>query len=111
MSLFDMEPEKYYAPPGTWTKERIRDAIHTRIESGQYLASRKMDGHWSRVVREGDECKMQTRSISTVTGTYGDNQGKVPFIFNYLKNITSGDTILLGELYARTGNISDVKKI
>lgn len=109
--LFSMEPEKYFAPPGTWTKERFREAVLLRIESGEYLASEKIDGNWSRFVRQGDECKQQTRSVSVVTGTYGESQEKIPFIFNFLQKVTTGDTILIGELFTLSRNVNDVKSI
>ena len=111
INFFSLEPEKYFSPPSTWDKTRIRDAILQRIESDNYLASEKIDGNWSRFVRQGDVCKQQTRSISVKTGTYGESQDKIPFIFNFLKTITTGDTILLGELHTVSRNINDVKSI
>ena len=44
-NLFLMEPEKYFAPPSTWDRERARAAIVMRMESGNYLASEKIDGY------------------------------------------------------------------
>ena len=110
-NFFQLEPEKYYSPPATWDRERAREAIMTRALSGDYLVSEKIDGFWSRFARQGEECKQQTRSVSVVTGTYGESQEKVPFIFNFLKTITTGDTLLLGELYTATRNVNDVKSI
>jgi hypothetical protein len=111
MDLFNLKPEKYFAPPSTWDRERAREAILIRIDSDNYLASEKMDGYWSRFVRQGDECKQQSRTVSKITGTYGEFQEKIPYIFNFLKTITTGDTVLLGELYALTRNVNDVKSI
>lgn len=110
-NLFLMEPEKYFAPPSTWDRERARAAIIMRMESGNYLASEKIDGYWSRFVRQGDVCKQQTRVVSKVTGTYGESQDKIPFIFNFLEKVTTGDTVLLGELYTLSRNVSDMKRI
>lgn len=110
-NLFLMEPEKYFAPPSTWDRERARAAIVMRMESGNYLASEKIDGYWSRFVRQGDVCKQQTRVVSKVTGTYGESQDKIPFIFNFLEKVTTGDTVLLGELYTLSRNVSDMKRI
>lgn len=110
-NLFLMEPEKYFSPPSTWDRERARAAIVMRMESGNYLASEKIDGYWSRFVRQGDVCKQQTRVVSKVTGTYGESQDKIPFIFNFLEKVTTGDTVLLGELYTLSRNVSDMKRI
>lgn len=111
INLFEMPPEKYYAPPSTWDKERIREATLVRARSGNYLGSEKYDGFWSRFVRQGDVCKQQTRTVSKITGTYGETQEKIPYIFNFLESITTGDTVLLGELYTQTRNVNDVKSI
>lgn len=109
--LFNLEPEKYFAPPSTWDRERVRDAILVRVRSGDYLASEKMDGYWSRFVRQDNVCKQQSRTLSKVTGAYGEFQEKIPYIFDFLKTITVGDTVLLGELYALTRSVNDVKAI
>lgn len=111
INFFTLKPEKYFSPPSTWSKERVRDAILQRIESGNYLASEKIDGNWSRFARQGEVSKQQTRSLSVVTGTYGESQEKVPFIFNFLNLVTTGDTILLGELHTLTRNVNDAKSI
>jgi ATP-dependent DNA ligase len=73
--------------------------------------AKKIDGYWSRFVRQGDVCKQQTRVVSKVTGTYGESQDKIPFIFNFLEKVTTGDTVLLGELYTLSRNVSDMKRI
>lgn len=111
--LFDMPREKYWAPPASYSREKIRALTDQLIESGNYLCSEKIDGNWCAFIVKDGVCKMQTRGRSTVTGKYGEVQDKVPHIFETLKIAfeKAGDTFIIGELYSRGGNDKEVGSI
>lgn len=99
MDLFNIEPEKYWDPGSTKTKEQKKKIFHDAVDSDLYLASEKKDGHWHRFVMQNGESKMQSRGISTVTGEYGDHTLHVPHLYNFLNKIVDKDTMLIGEIY------------
>lgn len=111
MSLFNLEPERYWSPPNNKDRLELLAQIEMRILHNKYLGSEKIDGFWSRFVREGDEYRQQSRTVSKVTGTYGEFKEKIPFITDFIFKNTTGDTILIGELYRPGGTLNEVKSI
>lgn len=115
MSLFSMEPERYWQIPPTANYQAKKDIIIKHaIEDGDYIASEKIDGNWCRFVTEDGIGKMQTRGISKVTGTYGEVHEKVPAIFNELLNkfpCIDGPTMLIGELFVPGGDDKTIGSI
>lgn len=109
--MFSIEPEKYWAFPSTYSPERCQEEAQQFADSGQYLASEKLDGNWCRFVMQNGKAKMQTRGISKKTGTYGEVQDKVPHIFQFLCSLVTGDSIIIGELFFPGGNDKDVGSI
>lgn len=99
MDFFIMAPEAFWDPGSKKTREEKRIIFDTAVESNEYLASEKIDGHWYRFVCQDGEAKFQSRGISAVTGEYGERQEHVPHIFNYLKEHFTDTTVLLGEIY------------
>lgn len=67
-------------------------------KDNQFFAMRKYDGEWCRAIIGEDEVLLQSRSISRVTGKYGDKTLNVPHIVAELKKFFPPDTVLLGEL-------------
>ena len=111
MNLFNIEREKYWSFPSSYSKEKRKIMTEDFINSGNYFCSEKIDGNWCCFVKQNGIAKMQTRGRSTVTGEFGEVQDKVPHIFNTLNNIFSDDTFIIGELYYPGGNDKDVGSI
>lgn len=112
MNWFDVPREKYWAPPASYSKEKIISLTDELINSGDYLCSEKIDGNWCAFICQSGVCKMQTRGVSTVTGTYGEVQEKVPEIFEVLKTaFGQADNFIIGELYYPGGNDKTVGSI
>ena len=111
MDLFNIEREKYWSCPSSYTKEKRRQITSDLIDSDNYLCAEKIDGNWCCFVKQDGIAKMQTRGRSTVTGEFGEVQDKIPHIFNTLNDFFEGDTFLIGELYYSGGNDKDVGSI
>jgi ATP-dependent DNA ligase len=111
MNLFEMEPEKYWGFPSTYSQAKRDEEIKFVRESGLYLFSEKTDGHWHRFVKQDGTAKIQSRGISKVTGTYGDHSKHVPHIFGTLDRLFSGDTMIIGEMFLPGQNDNGMKKI
>lgn len=105
-----LEPEKYYAFPPSWSAERKDSKITEIAASDKYLWSLKTDGNWTRFVKEDGIALLQTRGISTKTGTYGEIQEKVLF-FDTLKTLFSEPTCLIGEVFMEGGDDKSVGAI
>lgn len=43
-NFFEMEAMKYYAPPSTWTDEKKKSNVYSKIYSGDWEAAEKKDG-------------------------------------------------------------------
>lgn len=112
-TLFGISPEKYWSFPTKYTDEQKKQEMKNRINSNLYIASEKRDGDYNRTVKDFDgELRMETRSISKVTGTYADKKLHVPHISETLDTLPNG-TILIGELCFedRTKTSQDVGSI
>jgi ATP-dependent DNA ligase len=94
-SFINMEPMKYYDADDLSV---AKAQAMMNNENKNYFAMEKRDGEWARAIILKDKVIIQSRSISKVTGTYGDKTELVPHIAEELiKNYPAG-TVLLGEL-------------
>ena len=76
-----MEPMKYYE--GDTNSVKAKAMLNN--EGDKYFAMRKYDGEWSRVIIMEDGVLIQSRSVSKITGTYGDKTELVPHLTEELK--------------------------
>ena len=90
----NMKPMKYYE--NDWKLPKAQEMINNKDE--QFFAMRKYDGEWCRAIVMDDGVLLQSRSISRVTGEYGDKTHHVPHIVQELMNFFSPGTVLLGEI-------------
>jgi ATP-dependent DNA ligase len=93
--FIDMEPMKYY-DSSDLNYVKAQQMIHNL--KGEYIAMEKRDGEWARAIIMEDGVLIQSRSVSKITGTYGDKTELVPHIVSELKSNYPAGTILLGEL-------------
>lgn len=94
-----MEPMRYYDNPApkTPTLAAKRQSMIDN-EGEQYIASRKNDGDWSMLIHYGKGHNLiRSRSISKITGKYGDYTAKVPHICEAM-DLLPNNTVLLAEL-------------
>ena len=91
----NMKPMKYYEPGGL-QHPKAQEMVNNKDDA--FLALEKLDGEWARVIIMEDEVLIQSRSVSKVTGTYGDKTHHVPHIIEDLLKSFPAGTVLLGEL-------------
>lgn len=97
---FEMiEPMRYYdnpAPKTATLAAKRQDMIDNK--DNLYIASRKNDGDWSMLIHYArGKNLIRSRSISKVTGVYGDYTAKVPHICDAM-DLLPDNTVLLAEL-------------
>jgi len=89
-----MEPMKYYNSEAE--SQKRTDMINNKDD--QYVATVKKDGDWSMLIHyEKGHNLIRSRSISKVTGVYGDYTEKVPHICEMMDRLPD-NTVLLCEL-------------
>jgi hypothetical protein len=89
-----MEPMKYHESDITHNK--AKEMLSNNNDA--FIAMEKRDGEWCRAIIGEHNILLQSRSISKVTGTYGDKTELVPHITEELKSLFPAGTILIGEL-------------
>lgn len=94
--FYTMEPMRYYQAASYINNPKVDEMLHNK--DNKYIATKKYDGEFCRaIVDEDNKITLQSRSISKVTGQYGDKTNHVPHIVKELKSFPAG-TVLLGEL-------------
>lgn len=110
VDLFGLEPEKYWDFTKKYSKEDKRREIQLRIASDEYIGSLKKDGDYNRPTVCNDTVKLLTRSLSTVTGEYGDKYNHVPHISQTIDTLPQNSQ-LIGELYFQGKTSQDVGSV
>lgn len=95
----NLEPQRYYAPPNSWSVEKRRELVKTRIFSGEWYGALKRDGAFYRFVKyEDGSMELLGRSKSKKTKDYLNKLDHVPHLMSFFEELPNG-TCLLGELY------------
>lgn len=96
--FFNMEAQKYYAPPATWDAEKKKENAMNKIFSGVWYGSQKRDGIWMSFMKDM-EGNMYLRPRSRNTKKEFINKiDWVPHLHPFFESIPNG-TVFLGELY------------
>jgi ATP-dependent DNA ligase len=96
-----MEPMKYYdnPEPKTSSAQEKRFSIIGGDLSKNYVATRKFDGDWGCFIHYKKGCNLiRSRSISKVTGKYGDYTAKLPSLVKIMDEYLPDNTCFLGEI-------------
>ena len=90
-----LTPMRYYSNDDT---SNLKRQAMIDNKDGEYIATKKNDGDWSMLIHysKGNNL-IRSRSISKVTGVYGDYTAKVPHIVEEMDNWPD-NTVVLAEL-------------
>lgn len=94
----EMNAMKYYAPPSSWSGQKKRDNAREKIFSGDWLGSPKMDGYFTKLVKDEDGNILLYSRSRSVKGNYVDKHEWVPHLQPFFDSLPNG-TCLLCELY------------
>ena len=94
----EMEIQKYYAPPSTWSDEKKRDNARAKIYSGDWLGAQKFDGYFAQLIKDEDGNIVLYSRSRGVNGKFADKHEWVPHLQPFFEALPVG-TCLLGELY------------
>lgn len=94
----EMDAMKYFAPPSSWSEIKKKETARNRIFSGDWLGSQKMDGYFSKLVKDDDGNILLYSRSRGVSGEYPNKADWVPHLKSFFDALPCG-TCLLGELY------------
>ena len=94
----EMECQRYYAPPSTWSDEKKRENAHMKIYSGDWYGAEKKDGYFAKLIKDEDGNVILYSRSRGVNGKFADKHEWVPHLQPFFDALPNG-TCLLGELY------------
>ena len=93
--FYNMKAEKYYAPT---KNQNIQELVRNAVFSGDYIGSRKVDGHWYMIIKDEDGNLIFRGRTESVNGGYHNKINHVPHLREEFEKLPNG-TVYLGELY------------
>lgn len=94
----EMECQKYYAPPASWSAEKKKKNAIEKIFGGQWLGAEKFDGYFSKVLKDEDGNVFVFSRSRGVNGGFAEKREWLPHLEPFFDKIPKG-TCLLCELY------------
>lgn len=94
----EMECQRYYAPPSSWSNEKKQDSARSKIFSGEFLGAEKKDGYFAKLIKDEDGNIILYSRSRGVNGKFADKHEWVPHLNSFFEDLPRG-TCLLGELY------------
>ena len=94
----EMECQRYYAPPSSWSNEKKQDNARSKIFSGEFLGAEKKDGYFAKLIKDEDGNIILYSRSRGVNGKFADKHEWVPHLNSFFDSLPVG-TCLLGELY------------
>lgn len=92
----NMEPQKYYDnqdPASPNLIQKKKDMIENK--NNLYIATEKRDGEWGMFIKgENGQILIRSRSISKVTGEYGDKTALLPHLVEEMQDWPNGSVVL-----------------
>ena len=95
-----LEPMKYYdKADDNSLSANLLTKKYMMIDNfnNEFIATQKWDGEWTMFIKDGDKVLVRSRSLSKVTGVYGDKTLHVPHITKEMEKWPDG-SVVLGEL-------------
>lgn len=98
IDFYNLEIEKYYAPPNSWSAEKRKDNAISKIFSGDWVGAQKRDGAFYMFLVDEDGNQFLRGRSKSVSGEYLDKYELVPHLHDFFNQLPPG-TCLLGEIY------------
>ncbi len=103
-----LEPMKYYDKRREDLSDSLKKKYDAMInnENDEYIASCKWDGEFMMFIKWNNQVLIRSRSISKVTGTYGDKTAHLPHLVEEMQ-CWPDNTVILGEVcWGEFGKVS-----
>lgn len=97
-NFFEMEAEKYFAPPSSWSQEKKKEWAINRIFSGEWYGALKRDGAFFMFLKDEDGNMFLRPRSRNVKKEFVNKIDWVPQLHEFFNKLPNG-TCFLGELY------------
>lgn len=103
-----LEPMKYYDKD----YDTLSDALKKKYddmrynEGNQFIASEKHDGEWTMFIKWNDQYLIRSRSLSKVTGKYGDKTQHLPHLVEDMQHWPDRSVVLAEVCWGEYGTVS-----
>ena len=98
IDFYNLEIERYYAPPNSWSEEKRKENAVSKIFSGDWVGAQKRDGAFYMFIKDEDGNQFLRGRSKSVSGVYLDKYELVPHLHEFFNQLPPG-TCLLGEIY------------
>lgn len=94
-----LEPMKYYDKKREDLSDNLKKKYDAMVnnENDEYIATCKYDGEWTMFIKWDGQILIRSRSLSKVTGAYGDKTAHLPHLVEEMK-LWPDNTVILGEV-------------
>lgn len=97
-NFFEMEAEKYFAPPSSWSQEKKQEWAENKIFSGEWYGAQKRDGAFFMFLKDEDGNMYLRPRSRNVKKEFVNKIDWVPHLHSFFESLPNG-TCLLGEIY------------
>lgn len=98
INFFELEAEKYFAPPSSWSQEKKEEWARSRIFSGEWYGAQKRDGAFFMFLKDEDGNMFLRPRSRNVKKEFVNKIDWVPHLHKFFNEFPNG-TCFLGELY------------
>ena len=98
INFFELEVERYFAPPSSWEEEKKKEWARSRIFSGEWYGAQKRDGAFFMFLKDEDGNMFLRPRSRNVKKEFVNKIDWVPHLHEFFEQLPNG-TCLLGELY------------
>lgn len=98
INFFELEAERYFAPPSSWEEEKKKEWARSRIFSGEWYGAQKRDGAFYMFLKDEDGNMFLRPRSRNVKKEFINKIDWVPHLHEFFEQLPNG-TCLLGELY------------
>ena len=97
-NFFEMEAEKYFAPPSSWSQEKKQEWAQNKIFSGEWYGAQKRDGAFFMFLKDEDGNMYLRPRSRNVKKEFINKIDWVPHLHSFFESLPNG-TCFLGEIY------------
>ena len=97
-NFFEMEPERYFAPPSSWSQEKKQEWAESKIFSGEWYGAQKRDGAFFMFLKDEDGNMYLRPRSRNVKKEFINKIDWVPHLHSFFESLPNG-TCFLGEIY------------
>ena len=98
INFFELEAEKYFAPPSSWSQEKKEEWARTRIFSGEWWGAQKRDGAFFMFLKDEDGNMFLRPRARNVKKEFVNKIDWVPHLHEFFESLPN-EICLLGEIY------------